>query len=174
MPQGFPDYWVEKAAHTPLVVIGCHDYVPAFGQASYGAWPVANLGLFMPITINEAVTIKRMFVNMTGTSGNADVGIYDEDGKRLVSVGGFGVPTAGQTMSIDIADTLLEAGRYYLAVVCNSTVPQFLRWVPVSLGGNLIFGVREVAAAYPLPATVTYYDHATRSYIAAVAATLQA
>ena len=174
MPQGFPDYWVEKAAHTPLVIVGCHDYVGQMGSPYEAAWPVANLALFMPITINEAVTIKRMFIIVYGSSGSADVGIYDEDGNRRVSQGGAPVPSTEQVKVYDIADTLLAAGRYYLAVACNSMVPQFMRWVAFVTGANEFFGVREVAAAYPLPAVVVFADNPTRGYIPAVAATLQA
>jgi hypothetical protein len=174
MPQGFPDYWVEKAARTPLVIVGCGDFAGVLGGDSAAVWPLANLALFVPITLDEAVTIKCLFVVCLGASGNVDVGIYDEDGKRLASSGSTAVPATQQCLSLNIADTLLAAGRYYLAVACDSTVPGIRHWGPLGAGANQFFGVREVTASFPLPATVTFADNATRGYIPAVAATLQA
>lgn len=173
MPQGFPDYWVEKAVKTPLMILGLQDHAALLDGAALTAWPLANLALFVPFTLDEAVTIKRILAITYSTAGAVDVGIYNADGARLVSSGSTAVTNVILCRNFDIADTLLEAGRYYLAMASDATTFQAVRAAPFSTGSNMQLGVREQTAAFPLPASATFADNTTRAYIPVIGATLQ-
>ena len=156
MPQGFPDYYEEKIIMTPLSFLAGDGYRGWAGLTlNAAAWPTANLAMFLPFILAEAVTIKRIFVVVSGTGGNIDVGIYDSDGKRLVSLGSTAMGAPGAAMSCDIADTLLPAGRYYLAVAIDNIIAVLYGASGIA-GMNTVCGIREMLAAFPLPALATF------------------
>ncbi len=174
MATGFPDYYEEKIIVTPLMVIaGVPEVSSVAGVAGAGAWPVANMAFFVPRTTSEALTFKRMAL-LSGTSAaNYDIGIYDTTGKRLVSSGSQVKGITQQAVVYDIIDTLLAAGRYYWALALDSALGDVLRWA-VHPGLNTLIGVREMAAAFPLPATAVFSENNARNFIPVIGATLQA
>lgn len=105
------------------------------GQASatycYGSvtitnqtWQAANRALYWPVEVQSACTAYQIAFQVGTQSGNCDVGIYDEQGKRLVSSGSTAVAAAGVQV-IDIADTLLIPGVYFLAMNVDNTTAAF-------------------------------------------------
>src|SRR5688500_5012668 len=56
--------------------------------AASAAWPSANLALYVPILIPERITVDRFFShNGAAVGDNLDLGLYTEDGTRVVSTG---------------------------------------------------------------------------------------
>lgn len=84
------------------------------------AWPAANRALYTPFLIETTVTAYKMAFEVGAQAGNCDVGIYDELGNRLVSKGSTAVGAAGLQV-IDIADTVLTPGVYYMAMNVDTT-----------------------------------------------------
>ncbi len=138
------------------------------GQGSPGlaAWPAANLVIFVPFWIPEATTFTKMFWNNGAVAGNVDVGIYGTDQTRLVSMGSTAVAGANATQIVDIADTTLARGRYYMAMVADTgTTLTLLRAAPI-LAVCQSFGLlQQASVTLPLstnasPATFAKYAQA--------------
>jgi hypothetical protein len=89
--------------------------------AGAAAWGVANRAIYAPVILQVApVTVYKMAFLVGAQAGNYDIGIYDQQGKRLVSTGSTVVPAAGIAI-VDITDTTLATpGIYYLALVCST------------------------------------------------------
>lgn len=120
-----------------------------------GAWPTANRALYYPFWVEEACLAQKMGVWVTTQSGNLDVGIYDEKGTRLVSMGSTAVGAAGLQV-LDIADTWLAPGTYFAAMCVDTTAAFFERTGSVSTNGLRMCGVRQQdvgAVTLPSPAT---------------------
>jgi len=125
-----------------------------------GAWFSANDPVAMPFTLNHTLTIFQVgWVNGTSTGEGVDIGVYDEAFNRLVSLGGV---TAAGTASgwefADIADTVLAAGRYYLACARDNVTSNRVGFYPTNSAANVLalFGVQDSATnAYPLPNPLT-------------------
>jgi len=134
---------------------------------SSGTWPTSARAVFIPFYLPDDETAKRLFY-ITGTSaGNGaktvDLGIYlaPTDGtlvlKLLVSTGSTIISaTASATHFIDITDTFLARGEYYLAMVYSSSVTiTCLRHQPTgSLGRMEGIATMNTASPLPDPATV--------------------
>jgi len=171
---GFADYGLERFQITPLIIRSSELLQEVIPTPTVSAkWPVANLAMFVPFTLSEMVVIKRMIVLVgTGTGGNIDVGLYDANGNRLVSSGSTLLETVSRAQFFDIADIQLNAGRYYMAEAENATTP-YLGYA-TDPGWSSMLGVREMAAAFPLPATATFTDNVVRSFFPLLAVTLTA
>lgn len=119
------------------------------------AWPVSNKAYFIPHSVSEIITIRKMFIINGTVSGNVDVGIYDRNGVRLVSIGSTAQAGASVIQEFDITDTILLPGLYYLAAAMDNTTGQV-----DSIGATLSIarsqGVAEMTTAFPLPATATF------------------
>lgn len=116
----------------------------------------ANQARYCPIVIYRSCTAFRFWFRTSGVqTGNYDVGIYDENGTRLVSSGSTALPTTQNAVMVDITDTPLTAGRYYLAhAISSGTSSQ-------AVGNASIVTLRSYgnvtqASALPLPATMTF------------------
>lgn len=121
------------------------------------AWPSANRALFVPFFFPATITVKRLWV-ATGTTGGTDnrsIGIYREDGTQIVVSANTLAGTASQVQFIDITDTTLPPGSYYVAMSQNGTTATYFRQ-PGGLELERTMGVLQMAAAYPLPATATF------------------
>lgn len=135
-----------------------------------GIWQSANRALYMPVQIDIPVTVVKMAFQVAVQSGNCDVGIYDEHGNRLVSAGSTVVGVAGIQI-IDIADTVLMPGIYFLAMCVDNTTASFAR-LPINSQILQTCGVQQQAVgAVTLPNPATFANPAS-SYIPLLVATL--
>ena len=129
-------------------------------SASAGAnisWPTANRAIFWPFRVPVAVTACKMACGaVTGTGGNFDLGIYDAVGNRVVSSGLTARPGASQKAVVDLVDTVLLPGMYYMAMSVDGTTGWAGPTTPVNVGICKLLGMRQMAAACPLPATATF------------------
>ena len=119
-------------------------------------WSSVNQALFTPVTLTVPVTVYQLACfNGTAVSGNIDLGIYDSVGTRLVSSGSTAQAGTTAAQVIDITDTNLVPGVYYLAQAMDNTTGT----IHGSVIGNLMLaacGVVQMASAFPLPSTATY------------------
>lgn len=123
---------------------------------SAGVWAVANQAVYVPISVNTPITVKKMaWLNGAISSGNIDVGIYDAAGTRLVSSGSTAQGTISVVQEVDITDTLLIRGRYYFALAMDNITGTVARGAPV-IAACSGMGVLAEASAFVLPATATF------------------
>lgn len=127
----------------------------AVANYTANAWPAANLGIYVPFVIDEPSTVRQMAWENGGVAGTTDIGIYDRNGKLLVSLGA--TTNAGSIQVANIADTALPPGLYYAAMVA-STVTTQTYWSGLIAAGTLrCCGVQQQAiGAATLPATATF------------------
>lgn len=120
-------------------------------------WPSANLGIYVPFELPNAVTVTSGFYYSNATTGNIDIGVYNGAGTRLVSAGS----TAGATgwVNVTLTSTLLQPGRYYMAFARSATASTFR--VAAATPIDAAMGVKQQASALALPGTATFADAAT-------------
>lgn len=128
-----------------------------FNMTSAGSavWPSANLAMYVPFIVTEPAIALQMFtMNGATANGTIYVGIYTEDGTRLVTATATQTGTT-QPQTFDIADTLLSTGTYYMALASTSGTGTFYRANP---GANLTkcFCMLQQASAAPLPTLATF------------------
>jgi hypothetical protein len=164
-----------QAETTPVGILSFLDTAPeigSFSTVSGRIWPVASKAIFLPVTIDYPITILSLsFLTGANITANLDLGIYDFAGNRIVSSGSVTQPVASTIQVVDIVDTLLNPGYYFLASVFDNIVSN-----PTAYGASATslahFGVCEMASAFPLPTTATY-SRITSSYALAMSAHLR-
>ncbi len=136
----------------------------AFSYAST-AHPAANLAIYVPFVLAAPMNIQSVFwVNGLTTGSNCDVGIYNEDATKIVSLGSTGRGAASSVITTTtLTDTVVGRGRYYMGFLCDGTAN--MQAVAPAAGLCAAMGVLEQAvgaANLPSPATFTV---TTRAYI---------
>lgn len=125
----------------------------SFDVATSKVWAAANRAEFYPFRLGEPFNARLMWVfNGAAVNGNFYVGIYDEYGVRLVTSAAVAQAGVEQIQTIDIIDTFLLPGLYYMALARDNNVGT-ARACDGGIAGNLaMFGCAYMNAAYPLPA----------------------
>lgn len=134
-------------------------------QTASVAWPSANLAIFVPILIGEYCIAYKLVVGAGSTSaGNFDAGIYDSSGNRLVSIGATAKGSATEHV-LNITDTVLGPGLYYLAMSADGTNNYSMvnpsGTSPIPLQKARLYGTLEAATSYTLPATASMVARTT-------------
>jgi len=129
------------------------------------AWPGANIAIFVPVLVASPLVVYKLVAGGgVTTAGNFDIGIYDALGNKIVSSGAT-AKTASVEHVVDIADTPIGPGLYYLAMSADGTNNYILctpsGTSPVPLQKARLAGTLQMAAAYPLPATATFAARTT-------------
>ena len=131
------------------------NYGGAFSGTTLGSatWPAANRAIAYPFTLDESTTVVKLWAyNGAAVSGNVDLAIYDESWVRKVSIGS--TPQAGTNViqEFNIADTPLDAGRYYMALCCDNTTAAFFRTASPAVDVLKVWGMAQQAVgAVTLP-----------------------
>lgn len=119
------------------------------------AWPAANLAIYVPFVLDRQAVAAQMFWENGAVAGTTDVGIYDEQGTRLVSLGA--TTNAGTVQLGNIADTTLPPGVYYMAGLASTATTQTYWSGAIGVPMLRAAGVRSQAVgAAALPATATF------------------
>ena len=121
----------------------------------------------MPLVIVKLFILNGATVN---AANNIDLGIYSEDGTRLVSSGSTAQGSANTLQEFDITDTLIGPGKFYLAQACDTTAATFWQFPLNAVWHAKAVGIKEQATAFALPASATFATFA-RSWIPAIGAT---
>jgi hypothetical protein len=134
-----------------------------FGVSASATWPVANTAIFIPFRVAQPTQIVKIFWQNGGAvSGNIDVGIYDLQGNRLVSLGSTAQTGISAIQIGDITDTILQTGVYYMAMAMDNVTGTQRRFAPTAPLTRAM-GIYNVVSAFPLPSTVTFAG-ATNAY----------
>ena len=135
--------------------IGTEMAAHAFAAPASATWPTSNKAIYIPFWIPESVTLTQLFwYNGATVSGNIDVGVYAEDGTKKISAGSTAQATINVIQSVNVADTALTAGRYYLAAAMDNTTGTLFCWASTAQLSKS-FGLAEQTSAFALPATAT-------------------
>lgn len=129
----------------------------SIGQA---AWPTANKAFFIPVRISVSVIILKMlwFNGTTVGTNNVDVGIYDNQGNKIVSSGSILTSGTSSFQEANITDTTIEPGLYYMAMAMDGTTDTVRRQTDAVPEGSF-YGILEQASAFNLPANATFAAH---------------
>ncbi|MCH8745139.1 MAG: hypothetical protein IIB31_05770, partial [Chloroflexi bacterium] len=110
-----------------------------------GAWPTANVAVYMPFTVHDDFPVKQLrFANGSTVSGNVDIGVYDSDADglprtRLISAGSTGQTDTFDIQLFNVATTTLVAALYYVAGVLDNTTGQAFSFAaPMNTGFGLV------------------------------------
>lgn len=144
------------------VSIGTELAAAAVAAPATAVYPSSLRVYYVPFRISQQCTVLKMFTeNGAAVSGNLDVGIYNETaagmpGTKVVTMGSTAHAGLNQKQELDIADQVLNPGRYYMAIVVDNTTGAFIS-VSTLLGSIARAGgiMQETLGAMPLPATAT-------------------
>ena len=139
---------------------GMANLVPAFTLPLSVAWAGANDVVAIPFRLFTGMTVYQLGTwNGSGTMTDSfDIGIYDTAWNRKVSKGGTARSGVSSAQWVDVTDTYLPPGKYYLAMSNNGTTANNSRNIngATSVGVQALLGVMDSAtAAYPLPDPLT-------------------
>jgi len=136
-------------------------------------WPAANRAYYLSFRVEVPVTAYRMAFEVTAQAGNYDIGIYDILGNRLVSKGSTAVPAAGLA-SVDITDTVLTPGHYFMALcLSDATTAAVSRITVPDIQTLRVCGVQtQDVGAVTLPDPATFANPAA-AYVPLIAVVLQ-
>ena len=91
------------------------------GRGTATTWPAADRAIFIPVMCSGYFTVKKFAIENGAVSGNLDAGIYTSEGKLVVSTGSTAMSGANSWQTIDVTDTQIPPGLYYLAMAINNT-----------------------------------------------------
>lgn len=122
------------------------------------AWN-ADLLIYMPLVLPVRTNVAKLFwFNGSSVNGTADVGIYAEDGTKLVSTGATTQAGVTTIQVVDVADIMLAHDTlYWLAFGGSSSTGTYTSYLPPSQVLDFI-GVKQQVAGYAagLPATPAF------------------
>lgn len=84
------------------------------------------------------------------------MGIYDEAGARKVSTTSTAQGTISVLQVVNITDTALGPGLYYLAIAMDNITGTLSRGLAGSVARCALTGMAEMATAFPLPDPITF------------------
>lgn len=116
-----------------------------------GAWPSANRAIAMQCLLEETITVTQMAVfNGATVAGNFSLGIYSENFVQLVVSANTAQSGASVPQYVDITDTTLGPGVYFVAMSTDSATATYNRAVTNGTMSRQ-FGLLNQDTAYPLP-----------------------
>lgn len=128
--------------------------------SSAAAWGTANRAIYVPVRVPKRCVVRELGIGSGATAtGNVDVGIYDPSGVRLVSSGST-AKTATSIQAVDVTDTTIGPGLYYLGLNNDTTTDTFVAFTsaaPLAVTRGVL---TEALGSVTLPATATWvFDH---------------
>lgn len=117
----------------------------------------ASLAMFIPVIVRNQITVYQLgWSNGATVSGNVDVGIYDRNQNRLVSAGSTAQAGTSALQIVDVADTVLAPGLYYLAMAMDNGTGLVARGSFTNAQWPRACGVTNQASAFALPSTAAW------------------
>jgi hypothetical protein len=152
----------ERIVHMQSPEFGIANMVTATANNGSTVWPSANKPVAIPFRVFVGMTVYQLgWQNGTGIMTDSfDIGVYDASFNRKVSGGGTARSGASAIQWVDVTDTFLQVGKYYLVGAGNNTTAnQFTDFMSGSgwtVTANAALGFQDSATnAYPLPDPLT-------------------
>lgn len=135
---------------------------PALSQAANSPFVMggANQGIFVAVIPSRNVALALLNWAPGAISGNYDIGIYDNSGNRLWSLGSTVVTSGAKVTTVSPTLNLVAGTTYWVGFTYDNTTAQIygLSSAGGSYQGQLLGGgqfARTVSSVFPLPSTVT-------------------
>lgn len=124
-----------------------------------GNWPAANKPLLIPFRVSTPFVVTHLgWFNGTAAGSNHDIGIYTSALARVVSAGSTGGSGNSSWQWVDVTDTALAAGDYFLVKALDATTANRSNFYNTSASAALLnlMGVKESTDdSIPLPSSLT-------------------
>lgn len=131
----------------------------AFNTSASAVWPTANLSILWPFSVSQPCTILRFWSQNGATaSGNLDMGIYNDAGTLIGSIGSTAQSGTSNVQWVTPTPINLSPNvRYYFAIAMDGTTGTVFRTTAaISVGQVQAAGIVQVAANFPLATGVTF------------------
>lgn len=119
--------------------------------------PANDTVVYVPITVSFTVVALKLWICSGSTAtGNFDLGLYSQDGTRLVSKGGTNAKPGTDEAVLDVTDTTITPGLYYMAMVGSNTTDTWGGYAPAAphcAGAGVL---TESAGSTAVPATASW------------------
>lgn len=159
----------------PAVLVGPPPIISSYGFLSVGpenlnvastaaasaVFPVAKRVVYVPVYLGQAMTLTKIWWLNGATVGtnNVDCGIYNAAAglptSKVIASGSTLSANANVVQSVDVADTFLAPGMYFLAITLDGTTATLYRTNP-NLPFEKVFGMcQETTGSFGLPTTAT-------------------
>jgi hypothetical protein len=161
--------WAQQPHSMDSVLWPASLYTVGLGAHGTAAWPATNLAIYVPVRVKTSCIAYKLWFGSEATgTGNIDIGIYNAAGTRLVNSGSVAHGTASTMKVIDITDTRLKPGLYYIALQGSNATDTYFRSAPAA--PNLAAaGIRsEAVGSFGLPATATWVVDQTLAFLPSV------
>lgn len=133
------------------------EHIAVNGSNNTAAWGAANEAIYTPFRLPFAVrAIELWWLNGTTIAAtNADIGIYRDDGVKVITSGSTALSGANTIQKVNITDTDLPPGRYYFAYALssNTATPQVMTFAAAVEARILGICMQSSALALPDPIT---------------------
>jgi hypothetical protein len=145
----------------------------SFTPSTTTAWATQYRAIYVPVRVPQRVTVVELGVsNGTTATGNIDIGLYDSAGTRLVSTGSTAKSASAVIQAIDVTDTTIGPGLYYLGLnndTTTDTVGCEIASAPLPAAMGVL---AETLGAVTLPATASWGVSQTLGFVPFIVALL--
>lgn len=139
----------QQLQHQATVILG--------NSLASAVWPSANRAIFIPFEVEHPYLVTQMYTfNGTAAAGNIDLGVYSEDGTRIVSTGSTAQSGTTTYQIVDVTDTMIGRGCFYMALALSSASGTNSRFTSATTITGLASGMMIQDTAFALPATATF------------------
>lgn len=145
------------AGHSHSIETMRHAWVPPQAAPTAGAWPAANLAIYVPVAVRQRVIVRSIWFSSASTgTGNYDIGLYDSGGTRIASSTAQSKPASAIEVVYDITDTTIGPGTYYMALVISNNSDTVYRYAPSAPIALAYGALSESLGSTALPATASW------------------
>jgi hypothetical protein len=128
------------------------------------SWGTANRVAYYPFRLDVPRIVVKGFCINGATLGNVptlDIGVYDQAGHKLVSSGATAATPINTLQELDLADTQIGPGAFFIGLNVSWTTPGtahtvFTATVADEIWATHLISYTEVAGSGTLPTTATF------------------
>jgi hypothetical protein len=133
----------------------------SIAAAASATWPTANSACYIPLLVTEDITVKKLWwLNGATVTSNINMALYTAAFAQVAGTetGSTAQAGAGVIQEVDIADTALTAGLYYIAIVMDAAAAGTVTRYSVTTAQSRSWGLASEASVFDLPANATLAD----------------
>lgn len=146
--------WADNVVHPGSHNCLGREAANLFSSFASAVWVTTNLAIYVPFVMYRSGIVYQVGWMNGGTtvSGTREVGVYNSAGSKMISGAATGSGT-NVMQRVNVTDTTLNPGQYWLAITCTTASDWFAYTAPVPIFTAL--GCLTQTSANPLPSTMT-------------------